>query len=69
MENTQILIIIEGQKMRDVIKQLNKHSVSLATGISYNKLRKYAIGQIKELTKEEKLLIRKYLLELAEKFC
>jgi len=55
--------------MRDVIKQLNKHSVSLATGISYNKLRKYAIGQIKELTKEEKLLIRKYLLELAEKFC
>lgn len=54
--------------MREIIKQLNKHSISLATGISYNRLRKYAIGQIKELTQEEKYLIYRYLIELAEEF-
>ena len=53
--------------MRDIIKELNKHSLSIATGISYNRLRKYAVGQVKDLSDEEKLSIYKYLIQLAEK--
>lgn len=53
--------------MRDIIKELNKHSLSVATGISYNRLRKYAVGQVKDLSDEEKLSIYKYLIQLAEK--
>ena len=53
--------------MRDVIKELNKHSLSVATGISYNRLRKYAVGQVKDLSDEEKISIYKYLIRLAEK--
>ena len=35
--------------MRDAIKDLNKHTLAEATGISYSKLRKYATGIVKDL--------------------
>jgi len=53
--------------MRDIIKELNKHSLSVATGVSYSRLRKFAVGQVKDLSDEEKESIYKYLLQLAEK--
>ena len=54
--------------MKDVIKTLNKHTLSIATGISYNKLRKYSAGEINSLTKEEGQKICEYLVKIAEKF-
>lgn len=54
--------------MRNVIKNLNKATLSEATGISYSRLRKYASGAIGELTPEEKYMIYKYLLAIADKF-
>lgn len=54
--------------MKDAINELNKHSVAEATGISYSRLRKYSSGLLKELTKEEKEKIYKYLIELASRF-
>lgn len=54
--------------MRDAIKDLNKSSLSSATGISYSRLRKYSSGLVSDLTPEEREKIYKYLLILAEKF-
>lgn len=54
--------------MRDAIKDLNKHTLAEATGISYSKLRKYATGIVKDLTPEEREKIYLYLLEVAERF-
>ena len=54
--------------MRDTIKELNKHTLANATGISYNRLRKYATGLVKELTPREREKIYIYLVEVAEKF-
>ncbi len=54
--------------MRNAIKNLNKATLSEATGISYSRLRKYASGAISELTPEEKYMIYKYLLAIADKF-
>ena len=48
--------------MRDAIKDLNKHTLAEATGISYSKLRKYATGIVKDLTPEECEKIYLYLL-------
>lgn len=54
--------------MRDAIKDLNKHTLAEATGISYSKLRKYATGLVKNLTPEEREKIYIYLVEVAERF-
>lgn len=54
--------------MREAVKDLNKHSLAEATGISYSKLRKYATGIVKDLTLEEREKIYLYLLEVAERF-
>ncbi len=54
--------------MREAVKDLNKHSLAEATGISYSKLRKYATGIVKDLTVEEREKIYLYLLEVAERF-
>lgn len=54
--------------MKDAINELNKNSVSKATGISYGRLRKYSSGLIRELTAEEREKIYKYLMALAERF-
>lgn len=54
--------------MKEIIKELNKASLSNATGISYNRLRKFASGSIKKLSAEEKEKIYNYLLCLADKF-
>lgn len=54
--------------MRDAIKDLNKHTLAEATGISYSKLRKYATGIVKDLAPEEREKIYLYLLEVAERF-
>ena len=54
--------------MRDAIKDLNKATLSDATGISYSRLRKYASGQVEHLTPEEKEKIYIYLNKTAEKF-
>lgn len=54
--------------MRDAIKDLNKHTLAEATGISYSKLRKYATGLVKNLTPEERDKIYIYLVEVAERF-
>jgi hypothetical protein len=40
--------------VRDLIKSLNKATLSQETGISYGRLRKYASGAVKDLTPEEK---------------
>jgi hypothetical protein len=39
--------------MREVIQNLNKSTLSSATGISYSRLRKYSSGVIEALTPEE----------------
>ena len=54
--------------MKEKIKELNKKSLADSTGISYARLRKFAAGQIKELTSEEIELIHNYLIESAEIF-
>ena len=54
--------------MREIIQQLNKATLSSATGISHSRLRKYANGIVKQLTREECEKIRTYLLALAEAF-
>lgn len=54
--------------MREAVKDLNKHSLAEATGISYSKLRKYATGLVKELTPEEREKIYIYLESVAERF-
>ena len=54
--------------MKEKIKELNKKSLADATGISYGRLRKFAAGQIKELTSEEIKLIHDYLIEAAKIF-
>ena len=54
--------------MRNVIKNLNKATLAESTNISYSRLRKYASGAINELTPEEREIIYKYLLSLADKF-
>lgn len=54
--------------MRDVINELNKHSIAKATGISYSRLRKFSSGLLKELRPEENEKIYKYLIEMANKF-
>lgn len=56
---------MEVKTMRDIIKELNKHSLAQATGISYSKLRKYASGEIRNLTKEERQKVKEYLIKLA----
>lgn len=53
---------------RAVIQSLNKASLSVATGISYSRLRKYSSGMLMELTTEEKAKIREYLLTSAQQF-
>lgn len=52
--------------MIDAINELNKNSISKATGISYGRLRKYSSGLIRDLTADEKEKIYKYLITLAE---
>lgn len=54
--------------MRDILKSLNKSSLSAGTGISYDRLRKYSAGLVKELTEQEIKAIHDYLAGLAEKF-
>lgn len=54
--------------MIDAINELNKNSISKATGISYGRLRKYSSGLIRDLTADEKEKIYKYLITLAEQF-
>lgn len=54
--------------MRDIIKDLNKSTLSSATGISYSRLRKYAAGTVAHLTPEEKEKVRAYLLWAADQF-
>jgi len=54
--------------MREIIQQLNKATLASATGISHSRLRKYANGIVKQLTREECEKIRAYLLALAEAF-
>jgi len=54
--------------MRNAINELNKNSISKATGISYGRLRKYASGLIKDLTPEEQEKIYQYLINLANLF-
>ena len=54
--------------MRDIIRDLNKHSLADATGISYSRLRKYATGLVKDLTPEEREKIQIYFVKVAEKF-
>lgn len=54
--------------MKDKIKELNKKSLADATGISYGRLRKFAAGQIKELTSEEIKAIYDYLIDSAKIF-
>ena len=54
--------------MRDIIRDLNKHSLADATGISYSRLRKYATGLVKDLTPEEREKIYIYFVKGAEKF-
>lgn len=54
--------------MRDAINELNKNSISQATGISYGRLRKYSAGLVDNLRPEEKEKIYKYLIDLAERF-
>ena len=54
--------------MRDIIRDLNKHSLADATGISYSRLRKYATGLVKDLTPEEREKIYIYCVKVAEKF-
>lgn len=52
--------------VRDVVKSLNKHSLSNATGISYSKLRKFAAGAVDTLTPDEYEMIMVYLYELID---
>ena len=54
--------------MRDIIRDLNKHSLADATGLSYSRLRKYATGLVKDLTPEEREKIYIYFVKVAEKF-
>lgn len=54
--------------MRDVLNELNKKSISDATGISYARLRRFAAGAVNDLTPEEINKIKNYLLTMAEKF-
>lgn len=54
--------------MREILKSLNKSSLSAGTGISYDRLRKYSVGLVKELTEQEIKAIHDYLAGLAEKF-
>lgn len=54
--------------MRDIIKDLNKATLSAATGISYSRLRKFSTGAVQALTPDEKEKIRIYLLSIADKF-
>lgn len=54
--------------MRNAIKELNKATLSTATGISYAKLRKFSTGIVANLTPEEREKIYLYLLAMAEKF-
>jgi len=54
--------------MREIIRNLNKASLAIATGISYSRLRKYSSGLVKELTPDERAKIKKYLLSLAKQF-
>lgn len=54
--------------MREAIKELNKQTLSQATGISYGRLRKYATGIIKDLNDDEREKIYEYLIKVAEKF-
>ena len=54
--------------MREIIRDMNKHTLAEATGISYSKLRKYATGLVKDLTPEEREKIYIYLVKVAEKF-
>lgn len=53
--------------LREVVKSLNKSTLSEATGISYGRLRKFASGVVKILTDEEKDKIYFYLLSMANK--
>ena len=54
--------------MRQVIQDLNKHTLADATGISYSKLRKYSAGVVQSLTDAEKKAIYEYLINIANKF-
>ena len=54
--------------MREIIKDLNKATLSSATGISYSRLRKFSSGTVENLSPEEKEKIYNYLLSIADKF-
>lgn len=54
--------------MREIIQELNKHTLAEATGISYSRLRKYASGVVNDLTPEEREKIYAYLVSIAQKF-
>lgn len=54
--------------MRDAIKDLNKQTLSVATNISYSRLRKYASGVVSDLTPVEREKIYEYLIQVAQKF-
>lgn len=58
----------KGAYMREAIKTLNKASLALETGISYNRLRKFSAGIVSNLTPEEREKIYLYLLSIADKF-
>ena len=54
--------------MKEIINNLNKHTLSTTTCIYYSRLRKYSAGEINSLTKEECQKIYNYLISIAEKF-
>jgi hypothetical protein len=54
--------------MREIIQNLNKHTLADATGISYSKLRKFSAGIVKDLTDAEKKAIYDYLINIANNF-
>ena len=54
--------------MREIIQNLNKHTLADATGISYSKLRKFSAGIVKDLTAAEKKAIYDYLINIANNF-
>ena len=54
--------------MRDAIKNLNKRSLADGTGISYSRLRKYASGELNNLSQNEIILIHNFLIKMSEIF-
>lgn len=54
--------------MREAIKKLNKRVLAEELNISYARLRKFAAGEMKELTDNEIKLIHDYLIQVANIF-